>query len=79
MPTLGESRARFDWAVAAAGAPRPVLVSRRPLGPVLTNAAVLLLLCVVVGWGWWLLRRLSRGQGVVLDPLVAPRLERRVE
>jgi copper transport protein len=72
---LGERRARFEWAVAPSGNPQPVLVSRRPLEPILTRAAAVLFLGLVVTCAWYLLRRLPQGRRAAADPLIRQRLE----
>jgi copper transport protein len=72
---LGERRAGFAWTVASAGAPPPVVVSRRPLEPILTSAAAALLLGLVAAWALVLARRLPRRPGF----LFRQRLEERVE
>ena len=59
-PGLGETVAPFAWRVAPASPPRPVLVSNRPLGPILTRAAAglgLMLLLLAAGavlWRRWI-------------------------
>lgn len=71
MPT---ARASFQWSVGAAGPPRRVVLSDRPLGPIVTRvaagaAAVLLLLVALLA------RRGIRPRST--RPLASARLERR--
>jgi hypothetical protein len=72
---LGESSVRFDWAVAPSGAPRPVLVSSRPLEPVLTRAAALLLFCLMITCASLVVAHLWRGGRMAVEPLILRRAE----
>ena len=58
-PGLGDSVASFSWNVAS-GTPRSVLVSDRPLGPVLTAMALAVALAVALAFAWVVARALLR-------------------
>jgi len=70
---LDESRAAFDWAVSQSVAPKQVLVSNRPLEPVLTKASAAVLVGLAAAFGWLLITRL-RG-GALADALVVRTLK----
>ncbi|MCL4301473.1 MAG: copper resistance protein CopC [Anaerolineae bacterium] len=56
---IEDSVAQFNWMVAPPGPARPVFISRRPLESILTPAAGLLGLSLLLVAGWWL----GRGRG----------------
>ena len=73
---LDQSGARFEWAVAPSGPPRPVLISQRPLGPILTSAAALLLfVSLVAACCWLLVRRVPQRRRVAVEALIRQGLE----
>jgi len=55
---IEDSVARFNWLVAPPGPPRPLLLSRQPLEPVLTIAAAITgLIPLVMAGVWWRRKR----------------------
>jgi hypothetical protein len=57
---MEDSVAQFNWTVAPPGEPRPVIVSNRPWGSLLTTAAMIgLVLVFLTAAGAWLLARLA--------------------
>ena len=49
---FADRTAQFAWTVASPGSPRPVVISDRPLGPLLTRAAAVILLLVLLAAIW---------------------------
>jgi copper transport protein len=77
---LQASQVSFDWTVESPVPPRPVLVSSRPLEPILTRAAALLLFCLAIACAWLLVLRLApRDRRAPVDPPIIRRLEEKAK
>lgn len=59
---LPDSTARFDWYVAAPGTRRPLILSNRPLEPMLSIAGAVLAAATLIAWAAFLWRRGAQAQ-----------------